>query len=101
MSRPIKNIVALDRSIRELKKKQKDLEGKLDENLQTLKSNYFGMTMNSVFGSKKKSSAGFWTEIVGRFMESEKLQNSVSKLAETLADKVGDGLNRAFNQDKH
>ena len=101
MSRPIKNIVALDRSIRELKKKQKDLEGKLDENLQTLKSNYVGMTMNSVFGSKKKASAGFWTEIVGRFMESEKLQNSVSKLAETLADKVGEGLNRAFNQDKH
>ena len=101
MSRPIKNIIDLDKAIRELKKKQKDLESKLDANMQSLKSNYFGMTLNTVFGSKKKASSGFWSEILGRFMESEKLQNSVSKLAETLADKVGEGLNRAFNQDKH
>jgi preprotein translocase subunit SecB len=100
MSRPIKNILDLDRAIRELKKKQKDLESKLDTNMQTLKSNYFGMTLNTVFGSKNKTSGAFWTEIVGRFIENEKLQNSMSKLAETLADKVGEGLNRAFTNDK-
>jgi hypothetical protein len=32
-------------------------------------------------------------------MESEKLQTGVSKLAETLADKVGEGIHKAFGKD--
>ena len=100
MSKPIRNIETLNRRLKELKNAQKELELKLDTNFQSLRSNYLGMTLNSVFGSKKKSSSNFWADIVTRFMESEKLQNGVSKLAETLADKVGDGIHKAFGNDK-
>jgi hypothetical protein len=33
-------------------------------------------------------------------MESEKLQNGISKLAGSLADKVGEGIHKAFGHEK-
>lgn len=98
MNRPIHNIKSLERRIRELNKRQEELEHKLDHNFQSLKDNYVGMTFNSLFGSRKKSTTHFWADIVTRIMESEKLQNGVSKLAETLADKVGEGIHKAFGK---
>jgi hypothetical protein len=98
MNRPIHNIKSLERRIRELNKRQEELEHKLDHNFQSLKDNYVGMTFNSFFGSRKKSTIHFWTDVVTRIMESEKLQNGVSKLAETLADKVGEGIHKAFGK---
>ena len=100
MSKSIRTIHSLNRTLRELKEKQTNIESKLDLNMQNLKSNYFGMTMNSVFGSKKKSTASFWANIVGQVMESEKLQNGISKLAGSLADKVGEGIHKAFGHEK-
>jgi len=37
--------------------------------------------------------------VATRVMESEKLQTGVSKLAETLADKVGEGIHKAFGKE--
>lgn len=91
MNRPIRNIEQLDRTIRELKMKQKSLETNLDNNFQNLKGNYFNMTLNSFFGGKR-STTNFWAGIVTRFMESEKLQDGVSNLVSKMADKVGDVL---------
>ncbi len=53
MSRPIRNIHALNRSIHELKDKRKVLEGRLEQNFQHLGSNYVNMGLNSFFGGKK------------------------------------------------
>jgi hypothetical protein len=99
MSKQIHNIKSLDRRLGELKRKQLELETKLDNNFSSLKDNYVGMTFNSIFGSKKKTTTHFWADIVTRIMESEKLQTGVSKLAETLADKVGEGIHKAFGKD--
>lgn len=78
-------------TIRELRMKQKSLETSLDNNFQNLKGNYFSMTLNSIFGGKRTTTS-FWTDIVTRFMESEKLQQGVSSLVTKMADKVGDVL---------
>ena len=91
MNRRIRNIEQLDRSIRELKAKQKSLETSIDHNFQSLKGNYFNMTLNSIFGGKRTTS-NFWAGIVTRFMESEKLQEGVSNLVNKVADKIGDAL---------
>ena len=91
MNRRIRNIEQLDRTIRELKMKQKSLEGSIDHNFKSLKGNYFNMTLNSIFGGKR-STTNFWADIVGRFMESEKLQQGVSNLVNKVADKIGDAL---------
>ena len=98
MNKAIHNINGLERKIRELKKRQLEVEVQLDHNLQSFKENYVGMTFNSFFGSRKKSTTHFWADIVTRIMESEKLQNGVSKLAETLADKLGEGIHKAFGK---
>ena len=49
------------------------------------------MTLNSIFGGKR-TTTNFWADIVGRFMESEKLQQGVSNLVNKVADKIGDAL---------
>ena len=69
-----------------------ELETKLDNNFSSLKDNYVGMTFNSIFGTKKKSTTHFWADIVTRVMESEKLQQGVSNLVNKVADKIGDAL---------
>jgi hypothetical protein len=90
MSNTIRDIKSLDLKIQSLKERQKDIEFKLDESMQNLKANYFGMTINSFFGEKKKKNGNFWGDMAGRFMESEKLQSGVGNFVEKMANKLGD-----------
>lgn len=99
MNKHIHNIKSLDRRVSELRKKKLLLEDQLDANFSSLKDNYMSMSFNTIFGSKKKSTTNFWADVVTRIMESEKLQAGVGKLAETLADKVGEGIHKAFGKD--
>ncbi len=93
MSRPIRNIHALNRSIHELKDKRKVLEGKLEQNFQHLGSNYVNMGLNSFFGGKKARS-NFWANLATRVLESEKLQTGVGNLVGNLADRLGEAFNK-------
>jgi hypothetical protein len=93
MSKPIRSIQALNRSIRELREKQKALEGRMDESLMNLKGNYFNMTLNSVFG-EKKSHTHFWASILSRFMESEKVQEGIGNLMDKIVDKLGNAFKK-------
>ena len=88
MSKPIRSIQGLNRSIRELREKQNALELKMDESLMNLKGNYFNMTLNSEFG-EKKAHTHFWASILSRFMESEKVQQGIGNLVENLIEKLG------------
>jgi vacuolar-type H+-ATPase subunit E/Vma4 len=88
MSKPIRSIQELNRSIRALREQQKTLEGKMDESLKNLKENYFNMTLNSVFG-ERKAHTPFWASILSRSMESEKVQQGISNLVEKILEKLG------------
>lgn len=93
MSKPIRSIHELNRSIRALREKQKALEGRMDESLNNLKGNYFNMTLNSVFG-EKKARTHFWASILSRFMESEKVQQGIGNLMDKIADKLGNAFKK-------
>ena len=93
MSRPIRNIHALNRAIHDLKDKRKDLEGKLDHNFRYLGSKYVSMGMNSIFGGRKNRT-NFWADMATRVMESEKLQAGVGHLIGKLADRIGEAFSK-------
>lgn len=93
MSKPIRSIHELNRSIRALREQQKALEGKMDESLKDLKGNYFNMTLNSVFG-EKKAQTHFWASILSRFMESDKVQQGIGNLMDKIADKLGNAFKK-------
>lgn len=93
MSKPIRSIQALNRSIRELREKQHSLESAMDESLMKFKGNYFDMTLNSVFGIKKVHT-NFWAGIISRFMESEKVQQGIGNLIEKMAEKLGNAFKK-------
>lgn len=93
--RRIHNIQTLNRSIRELKGKKKEIEARLDDNFNNLKGNYFNMTLNSFFGNRK-SPGHFWADLVSRIMESEKLQHGIGDLVSKAADKIGETLKGKF-----
>lgn len=93
MSKPIRSIQQLNRSIRELRDKQKALEIKMDESLTNLKGNYFNMALNSVFG-EKKAHTHFWAGILSRFMESDKVQQGIGNLMDKIADKLGNAFKK-------
>jgi hypothetical protein len=93
MSRPIRNINALNRTIHVLKERRKVLEGRLEQNFQHLGSNYVNMGMNSLFGTHKARS-NFWANLATRVMESEKLQTGVGNLVGKLADRLGEAFSK-------
>jgi hypothetical protein len=98
---PVKNLNTLEKEIYRLKMRSKEIEKSLDGNIESLRENYGSMAMNSFFGQKKSSSSNFWASLTARILESEKLQNSFSKLAESLADKIGEGISHAADKIFH
>ncbi len=93
MSKPIRSIHELNRSIKALRDKQKALEIRMDESMMNLKGNYFNMALNSVFG-EKKAHTHFWAGILSRFMESEKVQEGIGNLMDKIADKLGNAFKK-------
>ena len=93
MTRTISNTDSLDMEIRRLEEKAGKLEEKLDHNLEYLQDNYSSMIMGSLFkqDGMKSSFAG---SLAGFFFGNEKLQDALSHIANTLAERATDGLEK-------
>jgi len=93
MVRTINNTRSLDAEIRRLEEKSGKLEDKLDRNLEYLQDNYSSLIMGSLFRQDgiKNSVAG---SLAGFFLGNEKLQDALSNIANTLAERATDGLEK-------
>lgn len=93
----IHNIDTLEREIYRLKLEAKNIEDKLDNNLDHLQENYVSMTMNSFFckkEDKKKDGNGFWRS----FVKNEGFTSAMNSIAGTIAAKAAEGLGDWINK---
>lgn len=82
MSR-IHNLNSLETEIRYLKSKARDIEKKLDHNVDELRQNFGGMALNSVFGAMKDQSVV--SVLADRVLYGSKLQDGVVSALDKLS----------------
>lgn len=87
----IHNLDTLEREIYRLKLEARNIEEKLDNNLEHLQENYFSMTMNSIFRDKKQHD-GEKTGFFESFFKSEAFAAALNKITESIASRTASGI---------
>jgi len=90
-AKKFENLQSLDREIRRLKLKAKQMENDFDDNFDHLQENYLPMVLNSVLPEKIRYK-GIPATIISLFLEHDRFRNTVIKLAEEVIDRVSDGV---------
>ena len=90
-AKKFENIQALEKEIRKLKLRAKQMENEFDDNFSHLQENYLPMVLNSVL-PKKTTYKGIPATVISLLLEHDRFRNTVIKLAEELIDKVTDGI---------
>ena len=84
---------ALDQDIRRLRAKAKQLEERIDENFNYFQQHSGSMFVRSLLPRKIEGEELTGLRLVDTVLQNERLQNILLKLADILAEKLGDGLN--------
>lgn len=91
----INSIETLDREIRQLQAKAKDLEIRLDESFDYLQDNYSSMIMSSVLrGATGGLKSGVAGTVLGFILSNEKVANTLSNIITGLVDKAASGIDK-------
>ncbi|MBS1917808.1 MAG: hypothetical protein JST87_16165 [Bacteroidetes bacterium] len=85
------NIQALEKEIRKLRLRAKQMENEFDDNFSHLQENYLPMALNSVL-PKKIAYKGIPATIISLLLDNERFRNTVIKLSEEVIDRVSDGV---------
>jgi len=89
---------ALDGEIKRLKAKARDLEDRIDENFNYFQQHSGSLFVRSLLPRKIDGEELTGYRLLDRVMENERLQKVLLKLADILAEKLGDGLNWLVNR---
>ena len=84
---------ALEQDIRQLRRKAKGLEARIDENFTHLQQHSGSMFVRSLLPRKIEGEVLTGIQLVDTFLQNERLQKVLLRLADKLAVKLGDGLN--------
>src|SRR5580704_12529093 len=93
-----RSLDSLDKEIRLLQKKAKDLEGKIDDNFTYFQQHSGSLFVRSLLPQKMEGGVGTGNPVLDKFLQNERLQKVLVLLADRLAEKVGDGLNWLVNR---
>lgn len=99
----IRNLDTLDGEIYRLKLETKNIEQKLDKNLDYLQDNYWRMTMNSLFCKDDNNTKedGFWKNV----FKHDGVNETINTIAGNIADKASENLHgwmsKFFGKKKH
>ena len=93
-----RSMYALDQEIRGLRQKARELEGQIDENFTYFQEHSGSMFVRSLLPRKIEGEALTGVRLLDSFLQNERLQKILIRLADQLADKLGDGLNWLVNR---
>ncbi len=88
-----RSMQVLDEDIRKLKAKAKVLEEQIDENFTYFQQHSGSLFVRSLLPRRIEGEVLTGYRLVDRVIENEKLQKVLLRLADILAEKLGDGLN--------
>lgn len=96
MTRPTKaarSLRALDLEIRALQQKARHLEDEIDDNFNYFQQHSGSMFVRSLLPRKIEGEVLTGFQLFDTFLQNEKLQKILLRLADLLAERLGDGLN--------
>ena len=97
-TRSSRSMDALDEEIRRLREKARGLEDRIDENLTYFQQHSGSMFVRSLLPRKFEGQDLTGFRLLDRVMENERLQKVLLRLADILAEKLGDTLNWLINK---
>ena len=97
-TRSSRSMDALDEEIRRLREKARGLEDRIDENLTYFQQHSGSMFVRSLLPRKFEGQDLTGFRMLDRVMENERLQKVLLRLADILAEKLGDTLNWLINK---
>jgi hypothetical protein len=89
---------SLEQDIRRLKLKARLLEQKIDDSFVHFQQHSGSMFVRSLLPRKMEGEALTGNPVFDTFLQNERLQKILVRLADRLAEKVGDGLNWLVNR---
>jgi hypothetical protein len=97
-SKASRTLDTLEADIRKLKKKARQLEGKMDDNFTYFQQHSGTLFVRSLLPRRVDGESVTGNPIIDPFLQNERLQKVLARLADMLAEKLGDGLNWMINR---
>jgi len=97
-SKASRSLDTLEADIRKLRKKARQLEGQLDDNFTYFQQHSGTLFVRSLLPRRVEGESVTGNPVLDPFLQNERLQKVLAKLADMLAEKLGDGLNWLVNR---
>ena len=97
-SKASRTLDSLEEDIRRLRKKARGLERQLDDNFTYFQQHSGTLFVRSLLPRRAEGETVTGNPIIDPFLQNERLQKVLAKLADMLAEKLGDGLNWLINR---
>ena len=97
-SKASRTLDTLEADIRKLRKKARQLEGKLDDNFTYFQQHSGTLFVRSLLPRRVEGESVTGNPLIDPFLQNERLQKVLAKLADMLAEKLGVGLNWVINR---
>ena len=92
-SKSTRTLNSLEEEIRQLRQKAKQLEEKIDDNFTYFQHHSGSMFIRSLLPRKIEGETLTGSKLLDTFLQNDRLQKILIRLADRLAEKLGDGLN--------
>ncbi|HEX9510655.1 MAG TPA: hypothetical protein VF939_09235 [Puia sp.] len=93
-----RSLDSLEDEIRRLRQKAKGLEDQIDKNFIYFQEHSGSLFIRSLLPRKIEGETVTGNKILDTFLENERLQKILIRLADRVAEKLGDGLNWLVNR---